>query len=116
MTSSSVLVTDRSGAAVTGVVSVPVLFPAVGSGPFAPSSAATAVLASWVTPAGSDGSTVTAKTTVPVAPPATVPTVNVHVEATQLQPAVDAAASYVAWAGTVSVSTTPVAAWSPVLA
>src|SRR4051794_10503788 len=104
------LVTDRSGAAVTGVASVPVLFPGVGSGPPAPSSAMVTVLATDATPAGNGASTVTANVAVPVPPPpATGPTANVQVPAAHTQPAVEAPALNVPLAGTVSVSTTPVA-------
>src|SRR3954451_17108561 len=109
-TSPSDFGTDRSGAAVTGVVSVPVLSPGVESGPFVPSSLTTNELAIVVTPAGSGASTVTAKSTDPEPPAATSPTVKVHVVAAQLHPGVDAPALNVELAGTVSVRTTPVAA------
>src|SRR4051794_8644281 len=110
LTSPSDLVTDRSGAAVTGVASVPVLSPGVGSGPPAPSSPMVPVLATDATSAGNGESTVTANVAVPVPPPpATVPRANVHVPAAHTQPAVEAPALNVVFAGTVSVSTTPVA-------
>ena len=57
----------RSGAAVSGVVSVAVLFAGVGSGPFAPSSATDAVLLICATPAGAGLATVTANGAEPVA-------------------------------------------------
>src|SRR4051812_8720889 len=110
------LVTDRSGAAVTGVGSVTVLSAGVPSGPLDPSSATATVFPIDVIPAGSGESTVTAKATEPAPPATTVPTAKVQVPVAQVQPAVDAAVSKVVLAGTVSVSTTPVAAWSPALA
>src|SRR3954453_4282843 len=116
LTSPSDLVTDRSGAAVTGVSSVPVLSPGVGSGPLVPSSATTTELPIAVTPAGSAASTVTANSAVPDAPAPSDPTVSVHVLPVQAQPGVEAPALKVVLAGTVSVSTTPVAACVPALA
>src|SRR3954447_26293310 len=110
------LVTERSGAAVTGVASVPVLSVGSASGPLVPSSATVAELATSVTPAGSGDTTVTANVAVPDPPTATSPTGNVHVTSTHTHPTVDAPALKVEFAGTVSVSTTPLAAWSPPLA
>src|SRR5215213_2145189 len=109
----SLLVTDRSGAPVTGVVSLPELLAGVGSVPLAPSSAIVAVFEICVTPAGSGSATVTAKVAVwlPL-PAARLPTARVQVEPAlpfgeQDQPAVLAPALKVLLAGTVSVSTTP---------
>src|SRR3954451_10832170 len=110
----SVLSTDRSGDAVIGVVSVAVLSAGVGSGPLPPSSATAAVLVMLVTPLATGEMTVTANVAVRVAPPATVPMGSVQLVATQDQPTVEPAALNVVLAGTVSVSTTPVAAWFPV--
>src|ERR671918_919332 len=116
----SVLVTDRSGAPVTGVVSLPVLLPGVGSVPLAPSSAIMAVLAICVTPAGSGLATVTANVAEPPAEAATLPMASVQVEPALLfgeqdQPAVLAPALKVVFAGTVSVRITPVAPMLPEL-
>src|SRR4051794_5051378 len=110
------LVTTRSGAAVSGVGSVLVLSSGVGSGPLAPSSAITTLLAMSVIPSGRTGSTVTANVTVPVAPAASAPRVSSHVPVVHRHPGAEASASKVVYAGTVSVRTTPVAAWLPVLA
>src|SRR3954469_67608 len=108
----SVLTTVRSGEAVSGVESVAVLSAGFGSGPLPASSATVAVLVMLVTPLATGTTTVTAKVAVPVPPPpATVPTGRVHVPAAQDQPTVEAAALNVVLAGTVSVRTTPVAAW-----
>jgi hypothetical protein len=111
----SLLVIDRSGAAVTGVVSLAELLAGVGSAPLAPLSAMLAVLEIWVTPAATGLTTVTAKVAVrsPLVP-ATAPIARVQVEpallsGAQTQPAVLAPALNVVFAGTVSVSTTPVA-------
>src|SRR3954451_19590159 len=112
----SVLVTVRSGAAVTGVVSEPVLSAGVGSGPLVPSSATVTVFEIPVVPAGSGVATVTAKTTDPEPPAATVPSGRVQVPAAHDHLLSDAPTSKVVLTGTVSVSTTPVAAWSPPLA
>src|SRR5215208_1292649 len=117
----SLLVTDRSGAAVTGVVSLPELLPGVGSVPLVPSSAMLAVLAIWVTPAATGLTTVRANVAVWLPLPAAMaPTARVQVEPAllsgeQTQPAVLAPALNVLFAGTVSVSTTPVAPRLPVL-
>ena len=54
------LVTDRSGAAATGVVSLEVLLSVFGSVPLAPSSAMLAVLLICASPAGAGETTVTA--------------------------------------------------------
>src|SRR5215213_4708285 len=117
----SLLVTERSGAPVTGVVSLPELLPGVGSVPLVPSSATVAVLAICVTPAASGLITVTAKVAEPPPAAATPPTASVQVEpalllGAQTQPAVLAPALNVVFAGTVSVSTTPAAPRLPVLA
>ena len=114
-------VTARSGAAVIGVVSVEVLLPGVGSVPLVPSSATVAVFDSWVTPAPTGFTTVTANVRDPLAPAARLPTARVHVEpalpfGVHDQPPLDAPALNVAFAGTVSDSTTPVAPWLPTLA
>src|SRR4051812_21785987 len=74
------LVTRRSGAATTGVVSVPVLLLGVGSGPLVPSSAIVTVFAPCVTPAGNALSTRTLKVAVPLAPAARLATGSVHVD------------------------------------
>src|SRR5439155_1537168 len=66
-------VTRRSGAATTGVVSDPALSPGFGSGPFAPSSWAVAVLVSWATPAPTVGPTVRVTVRVTDAPAARFP-------------------------------------------
>src|SRR6185295_2754339 len=106
---------ERSGAAVTGVVSPVELFPGVGSTPLAPSSAMLAVLERSVTPAATGATPVTAKVAIwlPLMP-ARAPTASVQVETalllgTHAQPAVLAPALKVLLAGTVSVRTTPVA-------
>src|SRR5437588_11842987 len=109
----SLLAIERSGAPVTGVVSLPELLPGVGAAPLVPSSARVAVLASWVTPAATGLTTVTAKVAVwlPL-PAATLPTARVQVEpaallGVQAQPAVLAPGLKLVFAGTVSISTTP---------
>src|SRR5437016_3245597 len=77
----SLLVSDRSGAPVNGVVSLPVLLPGFGSVPLVPSSEMTAVLATWLRPAGAGLATVTAKVAVCVPlPAARIPTVRLQVE------------------------------------
>src|SRR4051794_15012612 len=83
---SSALVTDRSGAAVTGVGSVAVLFAGVGSGPLVPSSATDTVLAMASTPAGNGASTTTVNTALAAARPVSSPTGRVQVPDTQTQP------------------------------
>ncbi len=70
--SASLLVTRRSGAASTGVLSLPELLVWLPSGSL--SAEMVAVLATWATPAGSVLSTVTANVTLPVAPGARMPT------------------------------------------
>src|SRR6185295_12764372 len=99
----------------TGVVSESELSPGVGSVPLAPSSATLAVLLTSVVPGGTGSSTSTAKvaTWAPLAP-ASAPIASVQVEpalpsGTHTQPAVLAPALNVVFAGTVSVSVTPVA-------
>src|SRR6185369_7143878 len=90
----SLFVTERSGAPVTGVVSLPELLPGVGSVPLVPLSATVAVLEICATPAPTGLTTVTANVAVWLPPPAaTVPTLSVQVEpallfGVQLQPAV----------------------------
>src|SRR5215213_601381 len=116
----SLLVTERSGAPVTGVVSLPELLPGVGSVPFVPSSVIVAVLATCVTPAARGSATVTANVALPPPPAATPPTASVQVEPALLfgvqdQPPVLAPALNAVFAGTVSVRTTPVAPRFPVL-
>src|SRR4051794_37447214 len=103
----SVLVIARAGAAVTGVESAPVLSAGSVSGPLAPSSATDTVLAMAVTPAASGESIVTANVAEPDAPAARSPTANVQALPVQAQPGVEAPASNVVLAGTVSLSTTP---------
>ena len=105
-----------------GVVSPLELSAGIGSRPLAPSSATLAVLVIWSSPAGSGApTTVRAKVAVPLPPPpARLPMVRLHsepapVSGTQLQPAVLAPALKTVWAGTVSVTTTPVALWLPTL-
>src|SRR5436190_4406502 len=118
----SLLLIERSGAADTGVVSLPELLPGVGSVPLVPSSAMDAVLLICVTPAGSEPSTVTAKVAVWVPLPAARPPIaRVQVDpallfGVQLQPAVLAPALNVVLAATVSVRTTPVEPMLPSLA
>src|SRR5689334_16956175 len=112
---------EKSGAAVTGVVSFELLLPGTESAPFAPSSAIEAVLEICATPAATGFTTVTAKVAVsPLAPVVTPPMASVQVEpallfGTHPQPAVLAPALNVEFAGTVSVSTTPVAETAPAL-
>src|SRR5512145_1651956 len=65
----SFLPSTRSGAALTGVVSLAVLLAGVGSAPLLPSSATLAVLASCVTPAGTGLITFSAKIDELLAPP-----------------------------------------------
>src|SRR5690242_9905321 len=112
-------VTERSGAPVTGVVSLPELLPGLGSVPFVPSSAIVAVFEICVTPAGSGSATVTANVALPPADAATEPTASVQVEPALLfgvqdHPAVEAPALNVVFAGTVSVNVTPEAPRLPV--
>src|SRR4051812_33377912 len=92
-----------------------VVSPGVGSGPFVPSSATVARLAMPVTPAGNGETTVTAKIAVPDAPAARSPTASVHEPVAQDHLTSEAPASKVELAGTVSMRTTPVAAWVPAL-
>ena len=114
----TVLVTLRSSVRFSGVVSL--AWAVAGWALFAPSSAMLAVLLMRVTPAGTGLTTVTAKTALPLAPPLSDPLVKVQtvlagLPLAQLQPTVLAAALNVVLAGTVSLRTTPVAAWLPVL-
>src|SRR6185369_4361011 len=117
----SLLVIDRSGPPVTGVVSLPVLLAGFESVPLLPSSAIEAVLEIWVTPAATGFGTLTAKVVVCGVPSAgTAPTVLVQVEpallfGVQLQPGRLAPELKVVFAGTVSVITTPDAPRLPVL-
>src|SRR5947207_353822 len=60
----SLFVSEKSGAPVSGVVSLPLLFPGVGSVPLFPSSAIEAVLLICVTPAATGFTTVTANVAV----------------------------------------------------
>src|SRR5262245_3064088 len=88
----SLLLRCKSGAAVTGVVSLLVLSAGVGSLPFVPSSLTTALLAIWAMPAGIGLSTVTANKTLLSSPAATLPIVKVQTvpagdPSAQLQPA-----------------------------
>ena len=119
LTPPSLLTSVRSGAAVSGVVSVELLFAGVGSGPFVPSSAIVPVLLICVTPAGTGFATVTAKVRAAAgAPAARAPTTFVQVEpgfgsGAQVQPAELPPALNVVFAGTTSVSVTPAASWLP---
>src|SRR6185369_12868574 len=118
----SLLVSARSGAPVTGVVSLPELLPGVGSVPLVPLSAMLAVFEICDTPAANGFTTVTANVAVWLPPlAATVPTLRLQVEPAlllgeQLHPAVLAPALNVVFAGTVSVRTTPEAPRLPPLA
>src|SRR5438093_1312204 len=117
----SVLVRVNPGLVMVGVVSLLELLPGVGSVPPEPSSLIVAVLATWVMPAASGLSTVTAKMTDPPPPTANVPTVNrqavpAGAPFAQLQPGVLAPALKVVFAGTVSLICTPVRPILPVLA
>src|SRR3972149_3370486 len=103
----SVLVTLRSGTAVTGVESLSVLSAGVGSGPLAPSSATMAVLSMSTAPAGSGASTGAAKTAELLPPAPKLPTLKVHrlpasLSGRQDQPGVLAPGLKVVLAGTVS--------------
>src|SRR3954447_19943884 len=115
----SLFVIEKSGAPVSGVVSLPLLLPGVGSVPLAPSSAIDAVLLMCVTPAATGLTTVAANVAVGLPPPAASPPMaSVQVEPALLSgahdhPAVLAPALNVVFAGTVSVSATPVAPRSP---
>lgn len=117
----SSLLKVKSGAALTGVVSLAALLPGCGSAPCVPSSAMLALLLSCVTPAATGLTTVTAKVTVPLPPLLTLPRFKVQVLPAlwfgrQTQPPVLTAALNVVCAGTVSVNTTPVALSPPVFA
>jgi hypothetical protein len=98
-----------------GVVSLLILSPDVGSGPWEPSSLMRAVLAIWVTPGGTGSTTVTAKVAEPLAPGATETMVVVQVSPGPPTPEQVhvvgrlSVALKVVLAGTVSVITTPVA-------
>src|SRR6476620_6944510 len=70
----SVLVMTRSGAALIGVLSTPVLFAGLVSAPCVPSSAICTVVLSCSSPAGTEVGTVTENTTEPLAPAARLPT------------------------------------------
>src|SRR5690242_19847025 len=105
---------ERSGAEVTGVVSLPELLPGVGSVPLLPSSATPAVLMICVTPAASGVTTSTANVAVWFPSTVTAPIAKVQVDPALLfgvhdQPAVLDPELKVVFAGTVSVITTPVA-------
>src|SRR6476659_1806448 len=104
-----VLVPVRSALLTSGVVSLPLLLPGVGSAPFAPLSAMLAVLEICVVPPGTEAATVTANVAFwgPL-PPTREPMASVQVEPALLfgahtQPAVLAPALNVVLAGTVSV-------------
>ena len=76
------------------------------------------MLLTCVTPAGTGFTTVTAKVALPEPPAASAPSARVQLLpalllGVQAQPAVLAPALNVVLAGTVSVSTTPVAPWPP---
>ena len=99
----------------TGVLSVELLLAGFSSGPLAPSSAISAVLATCSTPAGKLLFTRTANWTVPVWPTATLPTWNEYWPPPRsTQPGVLPAELNAAFAGTDSLSTTPVAFCVPV--
>src|SRR5689334_4989982 len=88
----SSLVIRKSGAAMSGVVSVPVLLPVFKSAPFAPSSAMVTVLVIVVTPASTELATVSTKGVEPLTPAARPPTERVQMlpavlSGVQLQPA-----------------------------
>ena len=102
----SLLSSCKSGAAVSGVVSVSLLLAGVGSAPLAPLSLMLAVLLIWLTPAGTGLMTVTAKVAEPLAPAANAPIVRVQtlpalLLGVQLQPGELAAALKTVLAGTV---------------
>src|SRR3954454_18644730 len=111
----SLFVIEKSGAPVSGVVSLPLLLPGVGSVPLVPSSAIDAVLLICGTPAATGVTTPAATAGVGFRPPAASPPMaSVQVEPALLSgahdpPAVLAPALNVVFAGTVSVSATPVA-------
>jgi len=112
----SVLVTTRSGAASTGVVSVPVLSPGVRSAPLVPSSAITAVLRIWSTPTATGLGTLTVIVTVLEAPTARLPIVVRYCwpETCVHGPGgFRLAAAMVVFGGSVSVIVTPVAPCVP---
>src|SRR6478752_10506779 len=67
-------VMTRSGAALIGVLSTPVLLAGLVSAPCVPSSAICTVLVTSSRPAGTGLGTVTANTTEPLAPAARLPT------------------------------------------
>ena len=109
----SVLANVMAGKVVTGVVSfaLAVVVP----------SPTLALLVSWVVPARTGVTTVTANVLLPDAPPATMPSVSVQgvpaaLPSAQLQPTLLAAALNVVFAGTASVSVTPARLILPVLA
>src|SRR5436190_24123163 len=112
----SSLMIRKSGAAVSGVVSRPVLSAAFKSAPFAPSSPIVTVLVMVVTPAGTELAIVNTKGVELLLPAAKPPMLLVQrllalLSGLQLQPA----PLKVVLAGTVSVRTTPVAPCVPVL-
>ncbi len=111
---------DRSASATTGVVSPSLSVTRVPPVP-APSSLTVAVFATWTTPSGTGSSTRTENTAVAAAPTARSPITSSQVVggatcSLQDQLPLDVASSKVVVAGTVSTTTTPVAAWSPALA
>src|SRR4051794_10034891 len=106
----SVFVVNRSGAALTGGLSVLVLLAGLVSAPWVPSSAMNAVLLICSSPTGTGLGTVTEKTTELLAPAARLPTGKRNSEApTATQPGVLPAALKVEPTGRNSVMTTPVA-------
>ena len=112
---SSTLVMVMSGVASTGVTSSSELFSGVGSSPLVPSSAIETALLISVTPAANGLSSTTAKVKVPAGslastfPRDRVQVVPAAAPSTQLQPAELPVVVKVVLAGTVSVTTTPVA-------
>src|SRR5437016_5391914 len=110
------LVKVRSGWAVTGVVSLAMLLPGVGSAPFVPSSPTLAVLVIVSTPAGRGLITVTVKVVEALVPPPDMdgpPRVQ-RLPAVLFGKQLQMLPVKVVFAGTVSVSTRPVMPWLPV--
>src|SRR6516225_817061 len=112
----SVLVTNRSGPALIGVLSEAELLARLTSAPWVPSSAILTLLVSARCPAGTGIGTVTANTAEPLAPAGRLPTLNWNsLVPSAFQPGVLAAALKVEPVGRNSVSTTPVEFARPAL-
>ena len=116
--SSTDLLRERSATG-TASMSVAVLSVVSGSGPWVPSSATVAVLAIELTPGGSGASTRTTKARLAVAPAPMLAMARVQVVPAgallaQDQPALLPEVRNLVWAGTVSVTATPVASRFPV--